>query len=456
MPIGAFKLNSIGKYLEPSAPLGTGWGAYTGSQDGPVLVTTDTTFGIGEFNADLMNSNTVLVGYGGTANIANNQRIGRFTWDANNNLTYTFIEGMNRPNPRSTGNYITYNAPSIARLTYNPAANGYIYAGSVAEGTGGGNQSMFYGLYSYTTGSNSPTRLNSNIWAGYNGQLAPFQIIPVYGRVSSGSGRFVASMSGGGGSNNTNYVSYWSYNQSTGALTKRVDTGLNSGARYDDGNRHPIGITTELNASNNTDGISVTYSSANVYAPQRYFGDASTTSNYSSTPTWAPTNATAYNRGGFNKHHISQAGQQLFLWGNESGKERFYYGKARWSSETTASNLYFSTTYAEFTVTDATYNTLVDYGTTLPSTTEGISVFAMRNSGNTAYQIKLAAMNIVPQIGNTNTPSISSNGSVLNITNTNRNGSISQVKCITIDSNRVLVIWIEDLTKLCAKIIKKA
>jgi hypothetical protein len=263
-------------------------------------------------------------------------------------------------------------------------------------------------------------------------------------------------MSGGGGSNNTNYTSFWSYNQTTGALIKRVETGLNSGARFDDGNRHPIGMTTEVNGSGNTDAISVTRSGVNTFAPQRYFGDANSTSNYSSTPTWSPSGATAYNRGGFGRHHISQPGQQLFLWGNEAGKERFYYGKARYNSESAASNLYFSTTFAEFTVTDATYNTAVDYVTTIPSTTEGVSSFAVRNSGNTAYQIKLLPMTIDPQLGNATTPSISANGNALAITNTSRSGVLNQVKCVTIDSDRILLIWIEDLTKLCAKIVRKA
>lgn len=469
MPLGTFRLNGIAKLFSPSGPVGTGWGAYNGSLDGAIFTRTDTTYGVTAFGADLMTPNAVLNAYAGNVNIANNCRIGRFTWDANNNLTYTFIVGNNRENQRSLGNFLQGQlfTPSVRRLTQNPAVNGEIMVATISEGGTGGNADVHYALFSYTASTNATTqRANTRVRPANSIGPLTGHILPVYGRVFNNNNSlrcFTLVSGGGGGGNSVNSIRPLTYNPTTGALGNPTGTtsinlfGANNGSRPDDGTRHPINSITDV-VNNNTDPMVVTFGNgigANQFRPLRAFGNFAGSDK--TTDQWAP-DITNRSRIFQDRHHISRPGQQLYLWGQENVGgvlyQRMFYGKTKYVSESAGARFIPATTYVDAAVYDATHTTFVDYCTCLPSTTEGVAFYVVRNSTSTSYKILMVAYDIDPQIGNLNTPIIGSNGPVLTVGTFN--GFVLQIKCVDIDSNRILLMWTEDNTKLRAKIVRKA
>jgi hypothetical protein len=132
-----------------------------------------------------------------------------------------------------------------------------------------------------------------------------------------------------------------------------------------------------------------------------------------------------------------------------------FYGKTRYVSESAAARFIPSTSFVDAAVYDATYTTFVDYTTCLPSTTEGVAFYAVRNGTNTAFKIKMVAYDIDPQFGNNNAPTITPNGSVMDVAGGEITGQLNQIKCVDIDSNRILVTWAQDGNKLRAKIVRK-
>jgi hypothetical protein len=453
MPLGAFRLNTLAAAMA-AGPTGTSWGAYTGSSDGATLVTTDSTYGIGCLEITSINPNTVIVAYNGTANVANNVRIGAFTWDGSYTITHTAITSLSRPYIRSAGNFITgseYTPIGVAKLSP-PNKNGYLIVGGSQEGGGGGFQYMDYKLFTTTVDSNTlPSALNSTTGLGMQDiGINPNQFVPVYGKEDATTGRLMFLGSGGGGSNSTNYVNWVTYSKTDGLLSSKTINGLSSGARLDDGARHPIALTTELDNLLKADALAISYSgTTNQFATQRYLNDPTSQSyaDYYSSPTWTLPSGSTYNRSWYNKHQLTRPGQQLFLWGNVSGSERFFYGKGIKSGDI----FYPSSSYVDYTFTDGTYTTFVDYQTVMTSATEGVVVVALRNSDSTSYALKIASLLITPQIGNTTTPSITSNGAPITVLT--RSGVCNQVKIASIDSSKLLLAWAEDGTKLCSKII---
>lgn len=464
MPLGAFRLNGIARYLQDGgAPGAIGWGAYNGSLDGNILTVTDTTHGVFPVAADLMTSNAVLVSYGGTVNIANNCRVGTLVWDSNNNLTYTFTLGINRANQRSSGNFLTGHAfgPSVRRLTADPSQNGYIIIANMSEGGTGGNADVHYALLSTNASNNTTTTLaNTRVRPGGGMGFLTCNVIPIYGRVSSGVGRWALVAGGGGGGNSVNTLHSMTYNQSNGAIVNRNEVRLVTGVRADDGARHPINSITDIN-SGNTDPMMVTFGNglaANTFQPIRFFGAASNPASFDrTTDLWSP-GTTSRARIFPDKHHISRPGQQLYLWGQETEGgvlyQRMFYGKTKYVSENAGARFIPSTTYVDAAVYDATYTTFVDYCTCLPSTTEGVAFYVVRNSTSTSYKILMVAYDIGPELGNLNTPTIGANGSVMEIGTFN--GFARQIKCVDLDSDRILISWSEDDTKLKSKIVRKA
>ena len=464
MPLGAFRLNGLARYIVPEGPIGTGWGAYTGSQDGNIFTLNDTTYGAFPVGADLITPNAVLVSYGGTANGPNNCRIGRFTWDANNNLTHTLISSINRQNQRSPANYLTGQAfgPSVRRLTADPSQNGYVIIVNMSEGGTSGFADVHYALYSINASTNALTQLaNTRVRPGGGmGFLTP-NVVPTYGRVSSGVGRFNIVAGGAGGSNSVNILHSMTYNQSTGAIINYNEVGIVTGSRADDGARHPINSVTNI-VNGNADPMMVTFGNglpANNFRPVRFYGSAFNPAlSDNSTDQWSP-GTTSRARIFPDKHHISRPGQQLYQWGQETVDgiiyQRMFYGKTRYVSESAPARFFPSSSYVDAAVYDATYTTFVDYCTCLPSTTEGVAFYAVRNSGNTGFKIKMVAYDINPEFNNNDAPSITPNGSVMDVTGGEITGTLGQIKCVDIDSNRILVTWSQDNNKLRAKIVRK-
>lgn len=453
MPLGAFRLNGIAKHFSPGGPVVTGWNAYTGAEDGALHSFSDTTYGIGGIHADLITPNKILFVTSGNNNIANQNRVYEITWDSNYNITRTFKHAIDVPNIRSSGNYINYNQLVkfyVNRLHLDPAQSGFASMSACQEGTGGGNQRLNYAFYT-TNGSGNVITTKTIGFGTFNGGFLAFRQIPSYATDST----YVYignTQGGGGGSNNTNYIGSMRFNKSTGEGDFAYDTIDNDGrGSQNDGNRHPIPLTSTLDASNFADPIILTFQGViqNAATPGVEFNALSITNYPAATEIFRSTIVempdSERNIPWHSHYNFDKPGYQLFSIGRTNPDQRFALVKAN-ENGTNSPNFSFSSLTSLPYVFDGYANTR--NWTTNLTDDQGIVFFL--NDNGTNNTVKMCALNI-----NYNTLTLDTETDPFDIT-TQQSGVGKDLTSVIIDDNTIFVSWCDTVDNVYAKIIRKA